>query len=175
MWPFLRSQLRPPLGRGSPSGQPAFRIAGVGKILLRNEINLQFVGGPPDRLQVALDRRVPAARVLGTPSYALEQLGFQELVDTTFIMGFWINREPSEEQVWAHINAPQRAQRVSDAAKEPYQRYFLRERATPVSREVRPPQGRHGKAPGFRALCPGCIRTPPPPDARPADFPRFTG
>ena len=112
---------------GFHSGSHFSALQALEKLLPRDSINLQFVGGPLDRLQLALDRRVPAANVFGTPSYVLEQQGFRKIVDTTFMIGFLINGDPTDGQVWAYFNALQRAQREIDAAKELYQHYFLRE------------------------------------------------
>ena len=112
---------------GFHSGSHFSALQALEKVLPRDGINLQFVGGPLDRLQLALDRRVPAANVFGTPSYVLEQQGFRKIVDTTFMIGFLINGDASDDQLWAYFNALQRAQQEIDAAKELYQHYFLRE------------------------------------------------
>ena len=112
---------------GFHSGSHFSALQALEKVLPRDGIDLQFVGGPLDRLQLALDRRVPAANVFGTPSYVLEQQGFRKIVDTTFMIGFLINGDASDDQLWAYFNALQRAQQEIDAAKELYQHYFLRE------------------------------------------------
>ena len=80
-----------------------------------------------DRLQLSLDRRVKAANVFGTPSYVLEQQGFRKVVDTSFMIGFLINGDATDEQLGAYFNALQRAQREIDVAMERYQHYFLKE------------------------------------------------
>ena len=112
---------------GFHSGSHFSALQSLEKILPRDQLKLQFVGGPLDRLQLALDRRVQAANVFGTPSYVLEQQGFRKVVDTSFMIGFLINGDAADEQLWAYFNALQRAQREIDAAKELYQHYFLRE------------------------------------------------
>ena len=112
---------------GFHSGSHFSALQALEKILPREDIELQFVGGPLDRLQLALDRRVQAANVFGTPSYVLEQQGFRKIVDTSFMIGFLINGAATDEQVWAYFSALQRAQREIDAAKESYQHYFLNE------------------------------------------------
>ncbi len=80
-----------------------------------------------DRMQLSQDRRVNAANVFGAPSYVLEQQGFRKIVDTSFMIGFLINGDATDEQLWAYFNALQRAQREIDVAKELYQHYFLKE------------------------------------------------
>ena len=112
---------------GYHSGSHFSALQALEKILPKDQIKLQFVGGPLDRMQLSLDRRVDAANVFGTPAYVLEQQGFRKIVDTSFMIGFLINGDATDEQLWAYFNALQRAQREIDVAKELYQHYFLKE------------------------------------------------
>ena len=112
---------------GYHSGSHFSALQALENILPKEQIKLQFVGGPLDRLQLSLDRRVQSANVFGTPSYVLEQQGFRKVVDTSFMIGFLINGNATDEQLWAYFNALQRAQREIDLAKELYQHYFLKE------------------------------------------------
>lgn len=112
---------------GYHSGSHFSAIQALEPFLAKDDIKLQFVGGPVDRCQLALDRRVQVANVFGTPSYVLEQQGFRKIVDTSFMIGFLINGDATDEQLWAYFNALQRAQREIDVAKELYQHYFLKE------------------------------------------------
>jgi len=112
---------------GYHSGSHFSALQALENILPKDQIKLQFVGGPLDRLQLSLDRRVQSANVFGTPSYVLEQQGFRKVVDTSFMIGFLINGNATNEQLWAYFNALQRAQREIDLAKELYQHYFLKE------------------------------------------------
>ena len=112
---------------GFHSGSHFSALQALEKVLLKDQIKLQFVGGPLDRLQLSLDRRVQSANVFGTPSYVLEQQGFRKVVDTSFMIGFLINGDATDEQLWAYFNALKRAQREIDVAKELYQHYFLKE------------------------------------------------
>jgi len=112
---------------GYHSGSHFSALQALEKILPKDQIKLQFVGGPLDRLQLSLDRRVRSANVFGTPSYVLEQQGFRKIVDTSFMIGFLINGDATNEHLWAYFNALQRAQRQIDVDKELYQHYFLKE------------------------------------------------
>ena len=112
---------------GYHSGSHFSALQALEKILPKDQIKLQFVGGPLDRMQLSMDRRVDAANVFGTPAYVLEQQGFRKIVDTSFMIGFLINGDATDEQLWAYFNALQRAQREIDVAKELYQHYFLKE------------------------------------------------
>ena len=110
---------------GYHSGRHFSALQGLEQFLSKDDIKLQFVGGPGDRCQLALDRRVKAANVFGTLGYVLEQQGFRKIVDTSFMIGFLINGDATDEQLWAYFNALQRAQREIDVAKEQYQHYLL--------------------------------------------------
>ncbi len=112
---------------GWHSGSHFSALQALQSVLPPDRINLQFVGGPRDRLQLALDRRVEAANVFGAPGYVLEQQGFRKVMDTSFMIGFLINGDATDDQLWAYFKALQRAQREIDAAKEQYQHYFLKE------------------------------------------------
>ena len=112
---------------GWHSGSHFSALQAMQSVLPPDRINLQFVGGPRDRMQLALDRRVEAANVFGAPGYVLEQQGFRKVMDTSFMIGFLINGDATDDQLWAYFNALQRAQREIDAAKEKYQHYFLKE------------------------------------------------
>lgn len=112
---------------GYHSGSHFSALQAMENILPKDQIKLQFVGGPLDRLQLSLDRRVSSANVFGSPSYVLEQQGFRKIVDTSFMIGFLINGDATDEQLWAYFNALRRAQREIDVAKELYQHYFLKE------------------------------------------------
>ena len=134
IWVAPESPLRTPedlagveVAVGWHSGSHFSALQALQAILPADEISLQFVGGPRDRLQLALDRRVEAANVFGAPGYVLEQQGFRKIVDTSFMIGFLINGDATDDQLWAYFNALQRAQREIDAAKEQYQHYFLKE------------------------------------------------
>ena len=112
---------------GYHSGSHFSAIQALEPFLAKDDIKLQFVGGPVDRAQLSLDRRVKAANVFGTPSYVLEQQGFRKIVDTSFMIGFLINGDATDAQLWGYFNALQSAQREIDVAKELYQHYFLNE------------------------------------------------
>ena len=92
-----------------------------------DKINLKFVGGAMDRMQLLLDRRVPAGNVFGTASYVLEQQGFRKVIDTSFMVGFLVQRGATDADARKYFNALQRAQRDIDIAPELYKHYLLDE------------------------------------------------
>ena len=155
---------------GFHSGSHFSALQALESILPRDRISMQFVGGPLDRLQLALDRRVPAANVFGAPGYVLEQQGFRKLVDTSFMIGFLINGDATDDQLRAYFNAlsarPARDRRRQGALPA----LLPRGTASALPPALRPPPGRHRRAPGIRALHPGDVRPHPPLDARLANL-----
>lgn len=115
------------IGVGYHSGSHFSALQAIEKLLPSEQINLRFIGRPNDRLSRLLDRSIPAANLFGTPLYVLEQQGFRKVVDTTFMIGFLITGETTQEQVEAYFRAMQRAQRDIDLEPERYKHYLLRE------------------------------------------------
>ena len=91
---------------GYHSGSHFSAIQALEPFLAKDQINLQFVGGPQDRCQLSLDRRVQAANVFGTPSYVLEQQGFRKVVDTSFMIGFLINGDATDGAALGVLQRP---------------------------------------------------------------------
>ena len=88
-----------PVGVGYHSGSHFSALQALEKFLSPEEINLQFIGTPPERLQLLLDQKVDSANVFGAGYYVLEQQGFRKLLDTTFMIGFLINGDATDEDL----------------------------------------------------------------------------
>ena len=116
-----------PIGVGHHSGSHFSALQALEKFLSPQEINLKFIGAPSDRLQLMLDRRVESANVFGAGYYILEQQGFRRIVDTTFMIGFLINGDASDEDLRKYFNALRRAQQDIDVEPEQYKRHLLTE------------------------------------------------
>ena len=112
---------------GKRSGSHFSAIQALEAVVKPEQINLKFVGGPMDRLQLLLDRRVASGNVFGTAGYVLEQQGFRKVVDTTFMIGFLVETGANDEDAQKYFNALQRAQRDIDLEPERYKHYLLRE------------------------------------------------
>jgi hypothetical protein len=80
-----------------------------------------------DRLALLVDGQAQAANLFGAPVYVAEQLGFRKIVDTTFMIGFLITGDASDEDVRKNFAALRRAQRDIDLEPARYKHYFLRE------------------------------------------------
>ena len=116
-----------PVAVGYHSGSHFSALQALEPLLGPEHVELQFVGGPLDRLQLLLDRRVQAGNVFGTASYVLEQQGFRKVVDTSFMIGFLIQETATDEDAAKYFRALQRAQRDIDVEPERYKHYLLNE------------------------------------------------
>ena len=115
------------IGVGYHSGSHFSALQALERVLKPEETSLRFIGRPFDRLAQLLAREIPAANVFGAPLYVLEQQGFRKVVDTTFMIGFLVTGDATQEQVEAYFRALKRAQRDIDLEPELYKHYFLRE------------------------------------------------
>lgn len=115
------------VGVGYHSGSHFSALAALQAILEPGEINLVYKGGPIDRLTRLLDGSIPAANLFGNPMYVAEQKGFRKVVDTTFMIGFFIEGDAEQSDVEKYFRALQRAQRDIDAEPQRYKHYFLKE------------------------------------------------
>jgi len=89
------------------------------------DVVLSFAGGPPDRLDHMIERKIPAANMWGTQKDILEGLGFRKIVDTTYMQGFLLSGDVDTDQCWQYFNALKRAQVEIDAHSERYKSYFI--------------------------------------------------
>jgi NitT/TauT family transport system substrate-binding protein len=116
-----------PVGVGHRSGSHYSALQGLERFLDPAQIKLSYVGLPWDRVRLMLDRAIPAANVFGAQYYALEQLGFRKLVDTTFMMGFLVAEGTDVADLDKYFAGLRRAQREIDLRPEPYKHHWLRE------------------------------------------------
>jgi NitT/TauT family transport system substrate-binding protein len=115
------------IGVGYHSGSHFSALQALERVLQPEETRLRFIGRPFDRLRQLIDREIAAANIFGGPLYVIEEFGFRKVVDTTFMIGFLVTGDATQEQVEAYFRALQRAQRDIDLEPELYKHYFLRE------------------------------------------------
>jgi hypothetical protein len=115
------------IGVGYHSGSHFSALQALYNVLPRDQVKPRFIGGPNDRLQMLLDRTVPAANLFTIQKDVIEQQGFRKVLDTTFIMGFLITGDAAEDDVEKYFRALESAQRDIDLEPEQYKHYFLRE------------------------------------------------
>jgi NitT/TauT family transport system substrate-binding protein len=115
------------VGVGYHSGSHYSAIQGLVPFLEREDIALDFVGLPFDRVRLMQAGRIAAANVFGAQYYILEQQGFRKLVDTTFIMGFLVGEDTGQDDLERYFRALRHAQREIDLEPERYKHFWLRE------------------------------------------------
>jgi hypothetical protein len=79
------------------------------------------------RLEMALERAVPAANVFGLQMYVLEQQGFRKILDTSFMMGYLLGNEANLDDAEKYFRALGSAQRDIDLQPERYKHHYLKE------------------------------------------------
>lgn len=112
---------------GYHSGSHFATLQALEPFLNADQIKLRFLGYPYDRVDLALDRQVPALTAWGAATYLLEQQGFRQVTDATFIGGFMFADDIDPADVEHYFRALKRAQMDLDLAPERYKHYYLRE------------------------------------------------
>jgi len=117
-----------PISVGYQSGSHYSTIQALERYLDRSQINLSFADGLLfSRMELLIDRKVPAAAVFSGPYYFLEQLGFRKIIDTTFMMAAMVTREPNLDDVRKYYAALRRVQRDIDLRPELYTHHYKKE------------------------------------------------
>ena len=101
---------------GYHSGSHFTTIQSLEPFLPREQINLKFVGSVWARVDVGVDRDVPATSAWGLTYLVLEQLGFRKVVDTSFMIGFMFPPGVDPADVEKYMNGMKRAQMDLDFA-----------------------------------------------------------
>src|ERR671927_1121579 len=92
------------------------------------DIQLSFADGILfSRMELLIDRKVPAAALFSGPYYFLEQLGFRKIIDNTFMIAAMITGDPDPEDLRKFFRALRRAQRDIDLRPDLYTHYYKRE------------------------------------------------
>ena len=114
-----------PISVGYQSGSHYATIQGLEQYLKPDQINLSFNDGLLfSRMELLIDRKVPAASLFSGPYYFAEQLGFRKIIDTTFMMASMVTGTPEPEDVRKYFRALRRAQRDIDLRPELYTHYY---------------------------------------------------
>jgi NitT/TauT family transport system substrate-binding protein len=112
---------------GYHSGSHFTTIQALEPFLVHDAIKLRFVGSSWARVDVGVERDVPATSVWGITYQVLEQLGFRKIVDTTFMIAFMYPDGVAEADVEKYMNSLRRAQMDLDLAPERYKHLYLNE------------------------------------------------
>ena len=116
-----------PVTVGYHSGSHFSTLQALEAILPTDQIKLRFTGSSLERLAALLERKVPAGASFGLAYYLLEQQGFRKVLDTTFMMGFQVTSDASQEDLEKYFRALARAQQAIDLEPERFKHYYLRE------------------------------------------------
>jgi hypothetical protein len=117
-----------PISVGYQSGSHYATIQALEQYLRPEEITLSFADGLLfRRMELLIDRQVPAASLFSGPYYFLEQLGFRKIIDSTFMMASMIIGDPDPQDIGRYFRALRRAQRDIDLRPELYTHYYREE------------------------------------------------
>ena len=117
-----------PISVGWQSGSHYSTIQALEPYLPAERINLSFKDGLLfRRMELLLDRQVPAASLFSGPCYFAEQLGFRKIIDTTFMIATMIHGTPDPEDLRKFFRALRRAQRDLDLRPDRYTHYYKNE------------------------------------------------
>jgi hypothetical protein len=117
-----------PISVGYQSGSHYATIQALEQYMPVEQIKLSFADGLLfRRMELLIDRKVPAASLFSGPYYFAEQLGFRKVIDTTFMMATLLTAEADPEDVRKYFRALRRAQRDIDLRPELYTHHYKKE------------------------------------------------
>jgi hypothetical protein len=117
-----------PISVGHQSGSHYATIQALEQYMPIENIKLSFADGLLfRRMELAIDRKIPAVSLFSGPYYFLEQLGFRKVIDSTFMMASMITGSPDPENVRKFFAALRKAQRDIDLRPELYTHYYKKE------------------------------------------------
>lgn len=117
-----------PIAVGYQSGSHYSTIQVLEQWLQAKDITLSFSDGLLfKRMELLIDRKIPAANLFSAPLYVCEQLGFRKITECTFMMAAMITGSPDPEDVRKYYRALRRAQTDIDLRPELYTHYYLKE------------------------------------------------
>jgi ABC-type nitrate/sulfonate/bicarbonate transport system substrate-binding protein len=117
-----------PISVGFQSGSHYATIQALEQYIPLDKIQLSFADGLLfNRMELLVDRKIPAASLFSGPYYFMEQLGFRKVIDTTFMMASMLTGDPDPEHVRKYFRALRRAQRDIDLRPELYTHFYKKE------------------------------------------------
>jgi hypothetical protein len=117
-----------PISVGYQSGSHYATIQALEQYMAPQDLTLSFADGLLfRRMELLIDRKVPAAGLFSGPYYFMEQLGLRKIIDTTFMMASMLTGTPDPEDVRRYFSALRRAQRDIDLRPEKHTHHYRRE------------------------------------------------
>jgi ABC-type nitrate/sulfonate/bicarbonate transport system substrate-binding protein len=117
-----------PISVGFQSGSHYSTVQALEQYLPADKINLSYNDGLLfKRMELLLDRKVPAVHLFSGPYYFAEQLGFRKVIDTTFMIATIVTGNADPEDLKKFFRALKRAQRDIDLRPDRYTHYYTKE------------------------------------------------
>jgi len=117
-----------PISVGFQSGSHYSTVQALEQYLPADKINLSYNDGLLfKRMELLLDRKVPACHLFSGPYYFAEQLGFRKVIDTTFMIATIVTGNADPEDLKKFFRALKRAQRDIDLRPDRYTHYYTKE------------------------------------------------
>jgi ABC-type nitrate/sulfonate/bicarbonate transport system substrate-binding protein len=112
---------------GYRSGSHYTTIQALEAFLKPDDIKLKFVGSQWARVDIGINRDVPATSVWGLTFQVLEQLGFRKVADCTFMIAFMFPSSVDAADVERYMSGLKRAQMDLDLEPEKYKHLYRNE------------------------------------------------
>lgn len=109
---------------GYQSGSHYATIQALEAFVEPDDIKLKFVGTPWQRVDIAVDRDLPAASLWGLTYLVGEQLGLHKVVDCTFMITFMFPHGVAISDVEKYMRALKKAQMEVDLRPELHKHHF---------------------------------------------------
>ncbi len=117
-----------PISVGYQSGSHYSTIQALEQFMQPESIQLSFADGLLfKRMELLIDRKIPAAHAFSGPYYFLEQLGFRKIIDTTFMIASMITGDPDPADIRKYFSALRKAQRDIDLRPDRCTHYYRKE------------------------------------------------
>jgi ABC-type nitrate/sulfonate/bicarbonate transport system substrate-binding protein len=117
-----------PISVGFQSGSHYSTVQALEQYMPADKVNLSFNDGLLfKRMELLLDRKVPAVHLFSGPYYFAEQLGFRKVIDTTFMIATIVTGKADPEDLKKFFRALKRAQRDIDLRPDRYTHYYKKE------------------------------------------------
>ena len=117
-----------PISVGYQSGSHYSTIQALEQYLKPADLKLSFADGLLfKRMELLIDRKIPAAHAFSGPYYFLEQLGFRKVIDTTFMIASMVTGDPGSPDIRKYFAALRKAQRDIDLRPDRYTHYYKKE------------------------------------------------
>jgi NitT/TauT family transport system substrate-binding protein len=114
------------VGVGELSGSHFSAIVAMEKYLPKEKIRIKFAGGPATRLRKLMSGELEAANLIPSAYYIAKQLGYREIISSTYKTLLWAGNTTNQKETQAYIRSLERAQELMLKDPEKYKKYWLK-------------------------------------------------